>query len=98
MTRASGEARLRQEDAELLAAVARRHVGRAQRGLQTLRGHLQREVARLMAVRVVVVLEVVDVHHHKAHREAVALRALKLLLQALFEVAAVEQAGQRVCD
>ena len=76
-----GEPGLRQQDAELLAAVARGHVGRAQRRLQTLRRHLQREVARLVAVAVVVRLEVVDVHHHEAHREAVSLRALQLLLQ-----------------
>ena len=70
-----GQPRLRQKDAELLAAVARRHVGRPERRLQTLRGHLKRQVARLMAVQVVVVLEVVDVDHHETHVEAVALRA-----------------------
>src|SRR2546421_198441 len=75
-----GGSRLRQKYAELLAAVAGRHIRRAQSGLQALRGHLEREVARLVAVRVVVCLEVVNVHHHEAHREAVSPRALQLLL------------------
>ena len=49
-----------------------------------------------MAVGVVDGLEVVDVDEQQAGREALAARALELGLEHLGEVAAVEDAGQRI--
>ena len=68
----------RENDGQLLAAVAGGLVDLA-RGLAQHAGHLaQHEVALLVAVGVVDVLEVVEVEQDEAHRLAEALGALDL--------------------
>ena len=49
-----------------------------------------------MAKFVVVRFEMIDIEHHKAHRKPVAIGALDLLCQTGFDIAAIEQAGQRI--
>src|SRR3712207_6928366 len=53
-------------------------------------------VARVVAERVVDLLEVVDVEQHERSAAAVAGGALELALERLVEVAPVVQAGERV--
>src|ERR1044072_8855335 len=89
---------LRQQNAELLTTIPRRHVYRAQRTLQTVRSDLQREIARLMAVLIVVGFEIVDVDHQETHRIVVTLRTIELLRESLFQVATVRQRGERIRD
>ena len=85
-----------QDDGQLLAAVAGGLVDLAG-GLAQHAGHLaQDEIALLVAVGVVDVLEVVEVEQHEAQRLAEALGALDLGGHGLLEAAAIEQAGQLV--
>ena len=51
-----------------------------------------------MAVRVVVVLEVIDVEHDEGHRVAGRLRAIQLELEALAKEAEVVELRERVGD
>src|SRR5581483_2679701 len=83
---------------ELFAAVTRRHVEIAQRPADALGHRMQHLVAGLMAETVVVGFEPVNINHQQRERVVITLRALQLLGEAFFEVAAVEQSGQRVGD
>ena len=95
---------IRQEDDELIAAVARHKVGRATRVGQDLRDGLQHLVAHLMAIGIVNALEVVDVHKdHRQRIEAIhavlarnALHALCLTLIQIRQRAPVVESGKRV--
>ncbi len=58
----------------------------------------QHPVAGLVAPGIVELLEVVDVDHHHTHRLLIAAGAAQLSLQRFFQVAPVEQPGQRVPD
>ena len=87
---------VRQEHRELVAAEARHQVCFPQPARQRPGDRLERVVARLVAVRVVDPLEVVEVDHHQARHLAVALRARDLQVQVVLEQAAVAQAGERV--
>ena len=72
------------------------HVGVALGG-ETDRGQrLQHAIARGVAVSVVDVLEVVDVHHHHGQRPHVALAARQFRLRQRFEVAPIVKAGQPI--
>jgi hypothetical protein len=87
---------VRREHQELLAAPAPHHVVHPHRGGQQ-RGHLlQHRVARLVAVPVVDLLEVVDVHQQHRDREGVPARRAEDDVQRLIEVTAVVQAGEVV--
>ena len=81
------EGRLRQDDRELLAAVAREDLVAADALLDDARELLQHEVAREVAVDVVDLLEVVDVEHDERQIARVAARADDLLLERLEQVA-----------
>ena len=58
----------------------------------------QHEVALLVAVGVVHLLEVVDVEHGQARRAVEAAAAVHLVLEEVLEVAHVEEAGELVRD
>src|SRR5438876_1743416 len=51
-----------------------------------------------MAELVIVGLELIDIQHHKTHRETMPARTLDFFQQALFDVTAVQEAGQSVSD
>ena len=77
---------------------AKQRPAERKRALQTMRRDLQREVARLVPVLVVVSLEVVDVDHQETHRIVVTLRTIQLLRKSLFKIAAVRQRRERIGD
>ena len=86
----------RHQQAELLAAVAAGHVAAAAVvGEQRAEGGEQ-PVADGMAMQVVDALEVVEVDDHQRHRLRLAPGEREQRRQRVVEVAAVEQAGQRV--
>ena len=87
---------LGEDQRELVAAVAGRDVGGAQRRPHQL-GHVDQDaVAVEVAEAVVDELEVVQVEHHDAQRPVGPHGAHDLLGQPLVQVAVVEEAGQRV--
>ena len=87
---------LRQDQGELVAAVARRDVGAAERRADQLGDVDEDAVPVQVAEAVVHELEVVEVEHHDAQRPVRAHRADDLLGQALVQVPVVEEPGQRV--
>ena len=88
--------RRRQEGKELLAAPAREHVRRSEVVLEGLSHHLQHAVARLMAVRVVDVLEVVDVdEQHSGARPSNSALSGHAGVELLGHASAVADLGQR---
>jgi hypothetical protein len=88
--------RLRKQDAELLAAEARRHVVVAQLLAEDLGDALQDGVAGEVAVGVVDVAEQVEVGHDHRHRPVEARRPRELVGEDVREVARVEEARLRV--
>ena len=90
------EVGLRQEDAELVPAEARRHVVLAGRLLERLGDPDQRPVARDVAVGGVDVPEVVDIDHEERHRPVETARATELLAERRLEVPEVVEAGLRL--
>ena len=86
------------EHGELLAAVARQHVLGAQGVVEHADDRAQHVVADEVAVRVVELLEVVDVEHEQRQRLGVALGEADLGAEPLEEVAAVERAGEPVAQ
>src|SRR5688572_30976052 len=80
---------LRQEDRELLAAVARGKVDLTDGRAQDVGEGLEDVVAGLVAVAVVDLLEVVEVGEDEREAAAEALGARDLSLERLLEVAAV---------
>ena len=85
---------VRQDDHELLAAVARDDVRRTHRMADDLRQVHERRIAGRMAVRVVQLLEIVEVEHRDAHRLAGATGAGDLALHGVVHPASIERAGQ----
>ena len=89
----------RQDDGELLAAVASDDVDLATRlRQQHARQGTQQVIAAEVTDGVVVDLEIVDVDHQQRERQLVAPRARHLLGEALEEVAVVVEAGEAVGD
>ena len=88
--------RLGQQDRELLAAEARRHVVVAKLRAEDVRDALQDRVAREMAVRVVDVPEQIEVGHDHGHRTLEAFRACELLAEHRGEVPGVEETRLRI--
>ncbi len=88
--------RLGQQHDELVAAVARGHVGRAQLRLDRRRELAQQPVARLVAVSVVHVFQVVRVDHQHACRTVVAHRLAEEPVGGDGEAARVEERGEIV--
>ena len=91
-----GRGRVRQEDAELVAAQAGHQVLGARGGPQPGRGHRQQLVARAVPEVVVDGLEVVEVEHGDAERAPAALRGLGQGPAAAHEQGPVGQPGQLV--
>ena len=88
-----------QHDGELLAAVARGDVDAgADVRAEDAADLSEHEVARRVPEAVVEVLEVVDVDHEQRQRQAVALGAGDLLVEALVEVAVVVEPREAVGD
>ena len=85
-----------EDEPELLAAVASAHIRFAGTSFQDLGKFRQDGVAVEMPVRVVDLLEVVEVDHHERDRILVAARALHLLEKLLGKRAPVGQLGQLV--
>ena len=93
---ALGRRRLRQEDDELLAAVARDPVGRPERLAHDRGERLQRLVAGAVAELVVELLEVVDVEQADRKLAAAPLEAGALDLERLHQAAPVRDLRQLV--
>src|SRR5438132_10513202 len=81
---------------ELVAPEPRHEVARAQDGAQPARDVDQQPVADIVAVRVVDLLEAVEVHEHAGQLGAAPAGALDRLFERRREAGAVRQAGQRV--
>ena len=90
------DAGARQQDHELFAAVARRHVAVADLGLDATRELSQQFVAGEVTVLVVDLLEVIDVDHEARERAVVALAAREFLVQACLQIAPVAPARERI--
>ena len=88
----------RQNDHELVPAVAASHVRPAQDLLQPLAHRCQDTVAAQVAMAIVDPLEVVDVEEHERDRVAGAARAGELHVEHLDAVRAVVTPGERVLD
>ena len=86
----------REDDDEFVARVADADVVRADRGAQHARDLAQRAVADVVAVVVVDLLEVVEVHDHQRDLGLQALGARQLAGQVHEEEPRVRQAGERV--
>ena len=89
-------ARAGEDYPELLAADARRQIGFAHAVADHTRGPAQDVVARLMAEAIVDLLEVVEVEEDERERRLEAQRARDLLLQYLYEAAAIGEIGELV--
>ena len=89
---------LGQDQHELLAAEAARHVATTHGALQQTTEVAQQGVADVVTERIVELLEEVEVDHHDAERAAAAFGAAELALEGLFQIATVEEAGQRIAD
>jgi hypothetical protein len=87
---------VRQDHRELFAADARHRVHRPNAVLQRLGHAFEHEVAGRVTVRVVDLLEVVDVDHQHQGRLAGSRDAVDFAGQRGFELAAVREAGERV--
>jgi len=85
-----------QQDLEFVAALARHRVALAHAAGEEARHHLQRLVAHGLAVRIVDVLEAVQVQAHQHHLLAVARGVRARLLEAFAHQHAVRQARQGV--
>ncbi len=91
-----GQRRQRQQDAELLAAVASGHVDVAQIGAQQIREPADHGIALRVAVQIVDLLEVIQIRQHQRGGLAGAAAAGEFRAHGVFPVAAVEQPGQPV--
>src|SRR5712691_12770873 len=60
--------------------------------------YLQRQIACLVAIKIVVALEVINIDHQEAHRIIVALGTIQFLRQTHFEVTSVGQACKWISD
>src|SRR5205814_171362 len=90
---------VRQHDGELLAAVARRQLAAALHAArQQPRDVLETDVAFLMAVRVVELLEQIDVDQDQAEWQTAAARTQPFGTQDEIEAAPVGDAGERIVE
>ena len=87
---------LGKSDGELVSAEPGEHVALAQALAEPVGDRVQQLVARLVAERVVDLLEAVQVEHQRAAPSPVASGASHLGAQLFLEPAAVEQPGERV--
>jgi hypothetical protein len=87
---------MRQDNDELLPAVARRQVDFAYRLPYAASYLYQDPVAGVMSVRIILGLEIVDIKKDERHWALVSSRPLDLQVQALFEVSMVGELSQKV--
>ena len=87
---------MRDDVEEFLAADPPRDVRRPGIAFQDLAKRFEHDVARVMAVRVVDLLEVIEVDHHHPEREAVTDRRGQLVRRPGFDGASVGQSSQRI--
>ena len=87
---------VREDDRELLAAVAARDVAGTERVREEVADALEDEVAEGMAEVVVELLEVIEVDHDERDRAPAARAAGDLRGETLVEVGAVAEPGERV--
>ena len=87
---------VREDDRELLAAVAARDVAGTERVREEVADALEDEVAEGMAEVVVQLLEVIEVDHDERDRAPATRAAGDLRGEALVEVGAVAEPGERV--
>jgi hypothetical protein len=85
-----------QEQRELVAADAREQLARPRVAAEPLRDRREHRVAGLVPVRVVDLLELVDVEHDERERRPLAMRPLDVLDEPLLQPAVVSEAGERV--
>ena len=85
-----------EDDGELVAADPVRLVRAAHRRAQRVGQRADALVAGLVAVRVVVRLEIVEIDQHQGQRQARARGVLQLAREILVEHAVVAQAGERI--
>ena len=83
---------------ELLATEAAGHVGRAHACRKHVTEAPQYLISDRVPVPVIDAFEVVQVDHDQAERQVLAAQSRQLSLQRFVEVAAVEQAGQRIAN
>ena len=88
----------REHERELLTAHPTRDVGTARLLAEEAPDRREDAIARLMAERVVELLEEVDVHHEHADRRRLTRPALDLSLERLVGVAAIVETGERIAD
>ena len=86
----------RQQDHELLAAVARRYVAASNFALHALRELPQDFVADEVSVAIIDGFEMIHVDHQARERRKLAMAARELLAQSRLQVASVVPAGQDV--
>src|ERR1019366_10559561 len=84
------------DDGELCAAEPAGRVRRTKKRLEQTAHVLEDQVAKGMAVGVVRILEMVEIHQDERDRPAVALSREDLLGEALVEVRAVPDPGEPV--
>ena len=87
-----------EHDAELVAAESRDRVARPQRAGHPLRDRAQHGVTRGVAVRVVDLLEPVDVDHHHGDSLAVPARLSQRDVEPVVEERPVREPGERVVE
>jgi hypothetical protein len=85
-----------EQDRELIAAVTRHHVVGTRRLHEMPRDHIEHEVARRVAERVIVRLETIDVDHDHRERRVVNGREGEVGVENLIEPAAIGQLGHDV--
>ena len=91
-----GLLRVGQDDAELVTADATRQVGGAHVLTDQIAQRPQHPVSHPRAVRVVDLLELVEVEEQQRQRSPGATAAVDLPLQRVLEVAPIVQAGERI--
>src|SRR5579864_6976864 len=87
-----------QDDDELFSAETAHNILRADAPAEEGRELAQDRVARIVAVGVVKLLEVVEIEHEDAERLLGPHGAADFSIQRLFEIAAVVESGERVLD
>jgi hypothetical protein len=91
---AVGALGFRQHQHELVAAQPRDAIGGAQQQLADGHQVLQQRIATGMAVRIVGLVEIIQVDHRHAQRRVVARGTRQLALQQFVQAAAVQRLGQ----
>src|SRR6476469_10256314 len=87
-----------QNKCEFLTSIATGNISTPYMPLQESAQGLENDVACLMTMSVVKALEMIEVYHQDTEGRVVALRTLDLQREGFFQIAPVEQAGQRITN